>query len=145
MVCDTVSIVNAIFQDTETYNLPFESIQLENDAITGSLGLFHQLQRMEGRFYIFWFDPNVDDVTMFASGTITVPNKDLTLNIIMQSLQLLKNGIKDILLLVLLYTILQDAIIKDVFTLNRQDSLLCGSTYQLLPTKIHKKLLFGYH
>ena len=42
------SILNANFQDTETYNLPFESIQLENDAITGSLGLFHQLQK-DGR------------------------------------------------------------------------------------------------
>ena len=39
------SILKADFLDTETYNLPFESIQLDNDAITGSFGLFHQLQK----------------------------------------------------------------------------------------------------
>ena len=50
------SILNADFLDTETYNLPFGSIQLNNDAITGSLGLFHQFAKKMGgkRFYIFW-------------------------------------------------------------------------------------------
>ena len=82
MVCDTVKILNANFQDTETYTIFLSEHSVRNDAITGSLGLFHQLQKgWEGASISSGFrSPNVDDVTkVFAkSGTVTVPNKDLT-------------------------------------------------------------------
>ena len=63
----------------------------------------------------------------------------------MQSLQLVKNGIKDILFLALLFThILQDAIIKGCSHLTDKTAYgMMGSTYQLLPTKTHKKRLLG--
>ena len=65
------SILNADFLDTETYNLPFGSIQLNNDAITGSLGLFHHSKRWEGSASISsgFRSPNVDDVTKVFAKT----------------------------------------------------------------------------
>lgn len=130
------SILNADFQDTETYNLPFESIQLDNDAITGSLGLFHQLQKgWEGSASISsgFRSPNVDDVTkVFAkSGTVTVPNKDLTPEYSYNAEFTISKKWNQghFISSTAFYTILQDAIIKDVFSLNGQDSLWYDGEY----------------
>ncbi len=130
------SILNADFLDTETYNLPFESIQLDNDATTGSLGIFHQLQKgWEGSASISsgFRSPNVDDVTkVFAkSGTVTVPNKYLTpeysSNVEFTISKKWNQG--HFISGTAFYTILQDAIIKEVFSLNGQDSLWYDGEY----------------
>ena len=143
-------ILNADFLNTETYNLPFESIQLDNHAITGSLGIFHQLQKeWEGSASISsgFRSPNVDDVTkVFAkNGTVTVPNKDLTPEYSYNAEFTISKKWNQghFITGTTFYTILYDAIIKDVFSLNGQGRLWYdGNTYQLLPTKTDKQRLY---
>ena len=130
------SILNADFLDTETYSLPFKSIQLDNNAITGSLGLFHQLQKeweVSASASSGFRSPNVDDVTkVFAkSGTVTVPNNDLTPEYSYNAEFTIskKWNLGHYITGTAFYTILQDAIIKDVFSLNGQDSLWYDGEY----------------
>ena len=148
------NILNATFLDTETYNLPFESIQLDNDAITGSLGLFHQLQKgWEGGTSISsgFRSPNVDDVTkVFAkSGTVTVPNNDLTPEYSYNAeLTISKKWNKGSYFSgTAFYTILQDAIVKDVFSLNGQDSLWYDGEYLQIVTNqnMQEAFVWGCH
>ena len=147
-------ILNADFLDTETYNLPFESIHLENDAITGSLGLFHQLQtewEASASISSGFRSPNVDDVTkVFAkSGTVTVPNKDLTpeYSYNMEFTISKKWNQGHLISGTAFYTILQDAIIKDVFSLNGQDSLWYDGEYLPIVANqnIQEAYILGYN
>ena len=148
------SILSADFQDSETYNLPFESINLNNDAITGSLGLFHQLQKgWEGSASISsgFRSPNVDDVTkVFAkNGTVTVPNKDLTPEYSYNAEFTISKKWNQghFITGTTFYTILYDAIIKDVFSLNGQGRLWYDGEY--LPIVANQNTqeasIWGYH
>lgn len=130
------SLLNATFLDTETYLLPFENIQLDNNATTGSLGVFHGLNNgWEGSVAISsgFRSPNVDDVTkVFAkSGSVTVPNDELTPEYSYNAeLTISKQWNKESYVSgTAFYTILKDAIVKDVFTLNEQDSLWYDGEY----------------
>ena len=148
------SILNALFLATETYNLPFESIHLDNDAITGSLGFFHLLQKgWEGSTSISsgFRSPNVDDVTkVFAkSGAVTVPNKDLTpeYSYNIEFTVSKKWKMESYFSATAFYTILQDAIVKGVFTLNGQDSLWYDDEYLPIVANqnIQEAFIWGYH
>lgn len=130
------SLLNATFLDTETYLLPFENIQLDNNATTGSLGVFHGLNNgWEGSVAISsgFRSPNVDDVTkVFAkSGSVTVPNDELMPEYSYNAeLTISKQWNKESYVSgTAFYTILKDAIVKDVFTLNEQDSLWYDGEY----------------
>ena len=148
------SILTADFLDTETYKLPFESIQLDNDAITGSLGLFHQLQKgWEGSASISsgFRSPNVDDVTkvFVKNETVTVPNKDLTPEYSYNAELTINKKWKQghFISGTAFYTVLQDAIIKDVFSLNAQDSLWYDGEYLpiIANQNIQEAFVWGYH
>ncbi len=147
------SQLEALFEDIASYNLPFREIELNNDALTSSMGLFaSSLNGWEGSlsFSTGFRSPNVDDVTkVFAkSGKLTVPNDQLkpeySSNI---EISLAKRGQNsNFIRATYYYTLMQDAIVKVPFVLNGQDSLFYDGEW--LPvfanTNSQEAYLFGY-
>ena len=128
-------LLNADFNESSTFDLPFNTIQLNNDAFTTSLGLKWDMNKSwESTLSLAtgFRSPNVDDVTKVfeKSGKLTVPNENLTpeqsKNI---ELTLNKTFGKSYVSITGYYTILEDAILKKAFTLNGQDSLWYDDEY----------------
>ena len=133
--------------------MPFNSIQLNNDAFTTSLGLKWDMNKgWESTLSLStgFRSPNVDDVTKVfeKSGKLTVPNENLTpeqsKNI---ELTLNKTLGKSYVSTTAYYTILEDAILKKAFSLNGQDSLWYDGEY--LPiyanTNTQEASLYGFN
>ena len=147
------SQLEATFKDTETYNLPFNNIKLNNEAVTSSIGLFaSSLNGWEGHlsFATGFRSPNVDDVTkVFAkSGRLTVPNEQLrpefSKNIEVSLAKRSNDG--SYLKATYYYTMLEDAIVKTPFVLNGQDSLLYDGEWLPLfaNTNSQEAYIYGY-
>ncbi|MBC8464265.1 MAG: TonB-dependent receptor [Bacteroidetes bacterium] len=148
------TLLNATFNDTSSYSLPFSFIHLNNDAFTGSFGLFVGFGNgWEGSTSLSsgFRSPNVDDVTkVFSkSGTVTVPNDQLKPEYsynaeITISKKWMRNGFVSA---TYFYTLLKGAIIKKDFILNGQSTLLYDG--ELLPIvasqNTQEAFLFGYH
>lgn len=130
------SALQANFIDTATYSLPFSKIDVKNQAITASVGwkaAINKKLQMGASLSSGFRSPNVDDVTKVfeKSGLVTVPNNKLKpefsynaeLNL---SAKMNKNWDWN---LSAYYTILEDAIIKQAFTLNNQDSIWYDGEY----------------
>jgi hemoglobin/transferrin/lactoferrin receptor protein len=130
------SALQANFIDTATYSLPFSKIDVKNQAITASVGwkaAINKKLQMGASLSSGFRSPNVDDVTKVfeKSGFVTVPNNKLKpeysynaeLNL---SAKMNKNWDWN---LSAYYTILEDAIIKQAFTLNNQDSIWYDGEY----------------
>jgi hemoglobin/transferrin/lactoferrin receptor protein len=130
------SALQANFIDTATYSLPFSKIDVRNQAITASVGwkaAINKKLQMGASLSSGFRSPNVDDVTKVfeKSGLVTVPNNKLKpeysynaeLNL---SAKMNKNWDWN---LSAYYTILEDAIIKQAFTLNNQDSIWYDGEY----------------
>jgi hemoglobin/transferrin/lactoferrin receptor protein len=110
--------------------LPFETIELGNGALTGSLGLIltpsedWQINTLVASGFR---NPNVDDVGKVRAkdGFITVPNEEVapeyTYNAELGISRVVEGFMK--LELVGYYTYLRDAIVRTDFQLNGQDSL----------------------
>jgi hemoglobin/transferrin/lactoferrin receptor protein len=146
-------LLNADFNESNTLGLPFNTIQLNNDAFTASLGLKWDMNKgWESTLSLStgFRSPNVDDVTKVfeKSGKLTVPNENLTpeqsKNI---ELTLNKTLGKSYVSTTAYYTILEDAILKKAFTLNGQDSLWYDGEY--LPiyanTNTQEASLYGFN
>ena len=145
--------LSADFDDTETYNLPFKSINLNNQALTSSVGLFANLLsgwQAQLSLATGFRSPNVDDVTkVFAkSGRLTVPNDELkpefSKNIDISLTKEWQNN--SYLRGTYYYTILENAIVKTPFILNGQDSLLYDGEWLPLfaNTNSQEAFIFGY-
>ena len=128
-------LLNADFNESNTLGLPINTIQLNNDAFTASLGLKWDMNKgWENTLSLStgFRSPNVDDVTKVfeKSGKLTVPNENLTpeqsKNI---ELTLNKTLGKSYVSTTAYYTKLEDAILKKAFTLNGQDSLWYDGEY----------------
>ena len=130
------SALQANFIDTATYSLHFSKIDVKNQAITASVGwkaAINKKLQMGASLSSGFRSPNVDDVTKVfeKSGLVTVPNNKLKpeysynaeLNL---SAKMNKNWDWN---LSAYYTILEDAIIKQAFTLNNQDSIWYDGEY----------------
>ena len=130
------SALQANFIDTATYSLHFSKIDVKNQAITASVGwkaAINKKLQMGASLSSGFRSPNVDDVTKVfeKSGLVTVPNNKLKpeysynaeLNL---STKMNKNWDWN---LSAYYTILEDAIIKQAFTLNNQDSIWYDGEY----------------
>ena len=144
--------LNAQFDKTEQLGLPFSSIQLNNDALTASAGIMWDMGKgWESSFSAStgFRSPNVDDVTKVfeKSGKLTVPNESLkpeySKNI---ELTLNKKWDKSYVSATAYYTLLEDAILKQAFTLNGQDSLRYDGEYLPLYANSNSQdaYLFGY-
>lgn len=146
--------LSALFIDTATYHLPFNTIQLNGGALTGSLGAFQQLANQWESSISFssgYRSPNVDDLTkVFAkSGMLTVPNDKLKPEYSYNAeITLSKRwGDAGFISGTAFYTLLKNAIVKAPFILNGQDSLWYEE--ELLPVvanqNIQEALLYGFN
>ena len=146
--------LKARFLEIENYQLPFEKLALDNEAITGGLGYFHEFGKgWEGSIAVSsgFRSPNVDDVTkVFAKNeTVTVPNQNLSPEYSYNSeLSISKQWNEgSFLSATAYYTSLHKAIVKSGFVLNNQDSLVYDG--ELLPVvanqNIQEAFVWGYN
>ena len=145
--------LNGKFNETQSLGLPFNAVQLDNDAITASAGLKWDMGKgWESTIAAStgFRSPNVDDVTKVfeKSGKLTVPNEDLSPEFSKNiELTINKSLGKSYLSATYYYTLLEDAIVKQAFSLNGQDSLWYDGQY--LPvyanTNSQDAFLFGYN
>jgi hemoglobin/transferrin/lactoferrin receptor protein len=128
--------LQARFEDTATYSLPFNEIDVKNQALTASLGWQTALNKkldLGASLSSGFRSPNVDDITKVfeKSGLVTVPNDQLKpeysyngeLNL---SAKINKNWSWNASVY---YTILKDVIVKQAFVLNGQDSITYDGEY----------------
>jgi hemoglobin/transferrin/lactoferrin receptor protein len=145
--------LNGRFNETENLGLPFKSIQLNNDALTASLGLKWEMGKgWESTITAStgFRSPNVDDVTKVfqKSGKLTVPNENLSPEFSKNiELTINKSIGESYLSATYYYTLLEDAIVKQAFKLNGQDSLWYDGDYLPLyaNTNSQDAFLFGYN
>ena len=119
------------FDDTSLTHFPFTEISLQNNAVTGNLGIVYKLKqgRMALNLSTGYRSPNVDDISkVFDSqpGLVVVPNPDLkeerTYNV---DFILEKEIVKTFYVsLNPFYTFYKDAITLVPFTFNGQDSIM---------------------
>ena len=145
--------LNGKFNETQSLGLPFNAVQLDNDAITASAGLKWDMGKgWESTIAAStgFRSPNVDDVTKVfeKSGKLTVPNEDLSPEFSKNiELTINKSLGKSYLSATYYYTLLEDAIVKQAFSLNGQDSLWYDGEYLTVyaNTNSQDAFLFGYN
>jgi hemoglobin/transferrin/lactoferrin receptor protein len=145
--------LNGKFNETQSLGLPFNTVQLDNDAITASAGLKWDMGKgWESTIAAStgFRSPNVDDVTKVfeKSGKLTVPNEDLSPEFSKNiELTINKSLGKSYLSATYYYTLLEDAIVKQAFSLNGQDSLWYDGEYLTVyaNTNSQDAFLFGYN
>ena len=145
--------LNGKFNENQSLGLPFNAVQLDNDAITASAGLKWDMGKgWESTIAAStgFRSPNVDDVTKVfeKSGKLTVPNEDLSPEFSKNiELTINKSLGKSYLSATYYYTLLEDAIVKQAFSLNGQDSLWYDGEYLTVyaNTNSQDAFLFGYN
>jgi hemoglobin/transferrin/lactoferrin receptor protein len=134
------SVLTASFKDTSFIKLPFTKIKNNNDAITGNAGVnFHPNKRWNIQLAISsaFRSPNVDDVgKVFAKNDyVLVPNEKLTPEKAYNAEVGITRafGKEDLVInIVGFYTLLEDAIVRNFYTINGEDSLSYdGETFQI--------------
>ncbi len=123
--------LNSVFE-TEFYPLPFEKAELNDGALTGSIGVVYKPEEnwiMSTNFSTAYRSPNVDDVgKVFDSepGSVVVPNPNLNAeyayNIDLSIAHILANVIK--LDVTAYYTYLNNALVRRNYQLNGMDSII---------------------
>lgn len=118
----------------EFYDLPFTNAQLNNGALTGSLGMVYKptkkwILALNGA--TAFRSPNVDDMgKIFDSepGSVIVPNPNLEAEYAYNGELSISKIFGDFLKVDLTgyYTYLQNALVRRNFTLNGQDSIMYG-------------------
>lgn len=126
-------ILNADFsQNADYYPFPFAKAEINNGALTGSLGAVYRPTEswaLKANFGTGFRSPNVDDVgKIFDSepGAVVVPNPDLeaeyAYNVDLSIAKIFNEKIK--LDLTGYYTVLENALVRRDYTLNGMDSIL---------------------
>jgi hemoglobin/transferrin/lactoferrin receptor protein len=118
--------------DTTFYPLPFTSANLNNGALTGSLGFIYRPTEqwvVKANLSTAFRSPNVDDIgKVFDSepGSVVIPNPDLeaeyAYNADLGIAKVFGNVIR--VDLTGYYTILQNALVRRDYTLNGMDSII---------------------
>ncbi len=118
--------------DTTFFPFPFTTANIDNGALTGSLGFVYnptEKWSMSADFSTGFRSPNVDDVgKVFDSepGAVVIPNPDLKAEYAYNAEIDIAKVFGDYLKidLVAYYTYLQDAMVRRDYTLNGQDSIM---------------------
>lgn len=123
--------IDATF-DTTFYPFPFTDVSISNGALTGNLGITHQLTKstqLNLNLSTGFRSPNIDDIgKVFDSepGAVTIPNPDLTpeyaYNVDLGIIQQIGNTAE--IQVTGFYTYLQNAIVRRTYQLNGEDSIL---------------------
>lgn len=124
-------ILNSEF-DTTFYDFPFQKAELNNGAITGSIGaIYRPIDQLvlSSNFGTAFRSPNLDDIgKVFDSeqGSVVVPNPDLkaeyAYNIDVGAAFILSKTVK--IDITGYYTLLENALVRRNFQLNGQDSII---------------------
>lgn len=126
-------ILNADFTDNlDFYPFPFEEAQINNGALTGSIGAVYRPNSswvISANFGTAFRSPNVDDIgKVFDSeqGTVTVPNPDLQAEYAYNIDAGIAKVFGDVAKLDLTgyYTLLNNALVRRNYQLNGMDSIL---------------------
>ncbi len=139
------SILAASFSDTTFIKLPFSEINNNNGALTGNAGfVFHPNKKWNIQLAVStaYRNPNVDDVgKVFAKNDfVMVPNDQLKSEYAYNGeLGITRSfGNEDLIVNVVgFYTILQDAIVRDFYTLNGVDSLVYDGDLLRIQTNVN--------
>lgn len=144
--------LDAKYDTAQQLGLPFNEVQLDNNALTASAGLFWDAGEgweLSVSASTGFRSPNVDDVTKVfeKSGMLTVPNANLkpefSRNI---EATINKRFNASFISGTYYYTQLKDAIIKQAFSLNGQDSLIYDGEHLPLVANRNSQeaFIFGY-
>ena len=125
------SVLNSTFIDTTFIQLPFSNIKLNNGALTGNAGLVYSPNaswKINAGLSTAYRSPNVDDVgKVFAKRDfVLVPNDQLQSELAYNAeIGITKSFFNEKLKINTLgfYTLLKNAIIRDFYQLNGQDSI----------------------
>lgn len=128
-------LLNASFDDT-FYPFPFDKADINNGALTGSLGVVYRPKEdllISTNFSTAFRSPNVDDVgKIFDSepGNVVVPNPDLQAEYAYNSDLSIIKTFGDFLKIELtgFYTKLDDALVRRDFTLDGQSQIVYDGT-----------------
>ena len=128
-------LLDATF-DTNFYPFPFSEANLNNGAVTGSIGFVVHPQTdltINGNLATAFRAPNVDDVgKVFDSepGSVVIPNPNLKPEYAYNADLGLAKVFSEMFKLDVTgyYTILDDALVRRDFTLNGQDSIMYDGT-----------------
>ena len=125
-------ILNSDFSNNrDFYPLPFDEAQINNGALTGSIGAIYKPTNswiIRANFGTAFRSPNVDDIgKVFDSeqGTVVVPNPDLEAEYAYSFDLGITKGIQDRIKLEVAgyYTILDNAMVRRDFQISGQDSI----------------------
>lgn len=148
------SELQAKFEDTVTYSLPFNEIDVKNQAVTASLGwqtAINKSVELGTSLSSGFRSPNVDDITKVfeKSGLVSVPNDQLKpeysyngeINLNTKISKNIRWNFSTY------YTILKDAIVKQPFALNGQDSIVYdGELFPVVAnTNAQEARIYGYY
>ncbi|PCJ28590.1 MAG: TonB-dependent receptor [Flavobacteriales bacterium] len=147
------SILTTSFSDTTFIKLPFSEINNNNGALTGNAGfVFHPNKNWNIQVAVStaYRNPNVDDVgKVFAKNDfVVVPNDQLKPEYAYNGEIGITRafGKEDLVInIVGFYTLLQDAIFRDFYTLNGSDSLVYDGDLLRIQTNVNanKAIVYG--
>jgi hemoglobin/transferrin/lactoferrin receptor protein len=147
------SALSASFADTTLVNLPFSEINTNNGALTGNAGLvYHPNKKWNIQFLLSsaFRSPNVDDVGKVFSKNdyVLVPNDELTPEYSYNGEVGITRafGKEDLVInVVAYYTLLQNAIVRDFYSINGSDSISYEGETMLLQTNRNasEALIYG--
>ena len=145
--------LTASFADTNFINLPFDKINNNNGALTGNAGfVFHPNKKWNIQLAIStaYRNPNVDDVgkVFTKNDYVMVPNDQLTPEKAYNGeIGITKSFGNEVLVINLVgfYTLLQDAIVRDFYTLNGKDSMMYEGELLRIQTNVNSNeaLVYG--
>ncbi len=141
------SMLTASFTDTTFINLPFDEIQNNNGALTGNAGfVFHPNKKWNIQLAISsaFRNPNIDDVgKVFAKNDyLMVPNDQLTPEKAYNGEVGITRSFGDeklVINAVGFYTLLQDAIVRDLYSVDGVDSLVYDGDLLRIQTNTNAK------
>ncbi|MBN4062087.1 TonB-dependent receptor [Bacteroidales bacterium AH-315-I05] len=147
-------LLHSKFEDTSLYQLPFREIDINNGALTGSLGLLF-LSHENLRFRLVgssgFRNPNVDDYGKIfeKNGNIVIPNEQLKPEFAYNAEAGMDFSLLDKAINfsgTIFYTYLKDAIVRRDFSLNGQDSLLYDGELAKAQANINSNqaVIYGY-
>ena len=145
--------LQANFSDTTFVNLPFTEINNNNSSATGNIGIaYHPNEKLKIQAAIStgFRSPNVDDVgKVFAKDDyVMIPNNfvkpEYAYNSELGITKTFGDNEELILNVVGYYTILKNAIVRDFYSLNGNDSLIYGGETLKIQTNVNAEEAIVY-
>ena len=136
------TLANSVVKENEFYSLPYESIKINDGALTASIGLVHKpspLWKVAGGIASGFKSPNVDDYGKIfeKDGFVVVPNADLKSEYIYSADLTLERSLLDKKLKISAtpyFTYLTNAIVRRDTVLNGSDQFFIEGDFAQVQT-----------